>query len=67
MIAFDTCTSMGGSEAVCESIYSVMTTQRQEGQSNSTLEDRTLVGQCLMYRAQKMLFHKLLNFLKRRN
>lgn len=43
MIAFDICMSMGGSEAVCESFYSVMATQRQVGQSNSTLEDRTLV------------------------
>jgi hypothetical protein len=43
MIAFDICMSMGGSEAVCESFYSVMATQRKVGQSNSTLEDRTLV------------------------
>jgi hypothetical protein len=43
MIAFDICMSMGGSEAVCESFYSVMATQRQVGQSNSTFEDRTLV------------------------
>ena len=43
MIAFDICMSLGGSEAVCESFYSVMATQRQVGQSNSTLEDRTLV------------------------
>ena len=43
MIAFDICIALGGSAAVCESFYSAITTQRQVGQSNSTLEDRTLV------------------------
>ncbi len=43
MTAFDIAMSMGGSEAICESFYSVMNTQKQMGQHNSTLEDRTLV------------------------
>ena len=43
MKAFHICMAFGGSEAVCENFYSVMATQRQVGQSNSTLEDRTLV------------------------
>lgn len=43
MTAFDICMAMGGCEAICESFYSVMGTQKQVGQHNSTLEDRTLV------------------------
>ena len=62
MIAFDICMSLGGYEAVCESFYSVMATQRQVGQSNSTLEDKTLVDWSTYY-AQKMLSQRLQNFL----
>ena len=40
--------NMGGSEAVAESFYSVMETQRFDGgQLNKTLEDRTIIDWCL--------------------
>jgi hypothetical protein len=41
--AFDVAMATGGCEAVVESFYSVMDTQRQVGQDHVTLEDRTLV------------------------
>ena len=41
--AFDVAMAMGGCEAVVESFYSVMDSQRQVGQDHVTLEDRTLV------------------------
>ena len=41
--AFDVPMAMGGCEAVVESFYSVMDSQRQVGQDHVTLEDRTLV------------------------
>lgn len=47
-IMLDIAYNMGGSEAVAESYYSVMNTQRFDGgQTNSTLEARTLIDWCL--------------------
>ena len=43
MAAVDVAMAMGGCEAIVESIYSVMGSQSQVSQLNSTLEDRTLV------------------------
>ncbi len=43
MTAFDIAMSMGGSEAIVESFYSVMDTQRQVRQQHSTLEDRSIL------------------------
>eukprot|EP00794_Sanderia_malayensis_P001914 gene1914-2172_t len=43
MTAFDIAMSMGGSEAIVESFYSVMDTQRQVRQNHSTLEDRSIL------------------------
>jgi hypothetical protein len=44
MASFDVALAMGGPEAIAESFYSVMNTQRQlGGQNHSTLEDRTLL------------------------
>ena len=41
MTAFDIAKSLGGSEAIVESLYSVMDTQRKVRQHHTTLEDRT--------------------------
>lgn len=47
-LVLDVALSMGGSEAIAETYYSVMNTQRFDGgQSNETLEMRTLVDWCL--------------------
>jgi hypothetical protein len=43
MTAFDIATSIGGSEAIVESFYSVMDTQRQVRQLHTTLENRTIL------------------------
>ena len=43
MIAYDIGLSMGGSEAVVESFYSVMDTQRQVRQNHATLENRAIL------------------------
>lgn len=44
MTSFDIALAMGGPEAIAESFYSVMDTQRQYGgQSHASLEDRTLL------------------------
>lgn len=43
MTAFDIAMSLGGSEAIVESLYSVMDTQRKVRQHHTTLEDRTIV------------------------
>lgn len=44
MTAFDIGLAMGGPEAIAESFYSVMDTQRQHGgQNHGTLEERTLL------------------------
>ena len=48
MTAFDIGLAMGGPEAVAESFYCVMDTQRQHGgQSHGTLEERTLLDWAL--------------------
>ena len=39
--------AMGGCEAIVESFYSMMGSQAQVGQHNSTLEDRALVDWAL--------------------
>ena len=41
MTAFDIAISMGGSEAIVESFYSIMGTQRKVRQLHTTLEDQT--------------------------
>ncbi len=43
MTAFDIVLSMGGSEAIVESFYSVMDSQREVRQHHATLEDRTIL------------------------
>ena len=43
MTAFDIALSMGGSEAIVESFYSVMDSQREIRQNHATLEDRTIL------------------------
>ena len=43
MTAFDIAMSLGGSEAIVESLYSVMDTQRKVRQHHTTLEDRTIL------------------------
>jgi hypothetical protein len=43
MTSFDIATSIGGSEAIAESFYSVMDTQRQVRQLHTTLENRTIL------------------------
>lgn len=43
MTSFDIAMSMGGSEAIVESFYSVMDTQKQVRQHHVTLEDRTIL------------------------
>ncbi len=43
MIAYDIRLSMGGSEAVVESFYSVMDTQRKVRQNHATLENRAIL------------------------
>lgn len=43
MTAFDIALSMGGSEAIVESFYSVMDSQREVRQHHATLEDRTIL------------------------
>jgi hypothetical protein len=41
MVSFDVALAMGGPDAIAESFYNVMDTQRQlGGQNHSTLEDR---------------------------
>ncbi len=55
--AFDIALAMGGCEAIIESFYSMMGTQKQIGQQNATLEDRTLVDWSLsnILRAGKVI------------
>jgi hypothetical protein len=43
MTAFDIAMSLGGSEAIVESFYSVMDTQRKVRQQHTTLEDRSIL------------------------
>ncbi len=43
MIAFDIGLTMGGSEALVESFYSVMDTQRKVKQNHATLENRAIL------------------------
>lgn len=43
MTAFDIAMSLGGSEAIVESFYSVMDTQRKVRQQHATLEDRAIL------------------------
>ena len=43
MTAFDIAMSLGGSEAIVESFYIVMDTQRKVRQQHATLEDRTIL------------------------
>ena len=43
MTAFDIVMSLGGSEAIVESLYSVMDTQRKVRQHHTTLEDPTIL------------------------
>ncbi len=43
MTAFDIALSIGGSEAIVETFYSVMDTQRQVQQHHATLEARTIL------------------------
>ena len=43
MTAFDIAMSLGGSEAIVESMYSVIDTQRKVRQHHTTLEDRTIL------------------------
>lgn len=43
MTSFDIAMAMGGTEAIVESFYSVMDTQKQVRQHHVTLEDRTIL------------------------
>lgn len=43
MTSFDIAMAMGGSEAIVESFYSVMDTQKQVRQHHVTLEERTIL------------------------